>query len=142
MTLECDLEKISPDTYMCKRECCRRISKFLDIYNLPIEKLHVDCWCEKEKSKNSIIKEEKIDGPGITKLVENFTKAVINHAKDGMRKVTEEQYKDRLTVCSQCDFQDNDRCKHMSCGCVLSKKARWRSENCPMGKWPEIPKEE
>ena len=77
-------------------------------------------------------------GPGIFKMASNFTKAVVRHAADGGREVTPAEYAARLEVCNGCEFQKNGRCLHANCGCFLSKKAWWRSENCPEGKWPDL----
>jgi hypothetical protein len=82
--------------------------------------------------------------PSTINLVKNFSKAMINYAKSGFKHVTVEQYKDRLKVCQgdigvqRCEHYDNGRCKHVDCGCFLSKKAWLATENCPIGKWLKI----
>ena len=67
----------------------------------------------------------------------NFTKALKEHVVDGVKHVSEEEYKARLEQCDQCIYRDNNHCLHASCGCNLSHKAKWRSEDCPIGRWPE-----
>jgi len=82
--------------------------------------------------------------PSTINLAKNFGKAMLNYAKSGFKNVTTEQYKDRLKVCqgddinNPCEHYDNGRCKHVDCGCFLSKKAWLATENCPIGKWPEL----
>lgn len=82
--------------------------------------------------------------PSTITLAKNFGKAMLNYAKSGFKHVTVEQYKDRLNICQgdigvkKCEHYDNGRCKHVDCGCFLSKKAWLSTENCPLGKWPKI----
>jgi len=81
---------------------------------------------------------EKIKGPGIVKLAANLAKAITNHIKDGGKKVSQEEYQSRLEQCNNCQFLVKNRCRHMKCGCFITKKARWRSEDCPIGRWPPL----
>ena len=81
---------------------------------------------------------EKVKGPGIVKLAGNFAKAVANHLKDGGRKVSQEELQERLEQCNNCQFLVKNRCRHMKCGCFITKKAKWRSEKCPIGRWPPL----
>ena len=82
--------------------------------------------------------EGRIKGPGIVKLASNFARAVANHLRDGIRKVSQEELQKRLEQCNNCEFLVKNRCRHMKCGCFVTKKARWRSEDCPVGKWPTL----
>jgi len=75
--------------------------------------------------------------PSVVGLAANFAKAVARHVVDGARKVSRQIYKARLEECNKCVFQKKNRCSHMKCGCVLTKKARWNSEDCPIGRWPK-----
>lgn len=68
-------------------------------------------------------------------MAKNFIKAIGNHIKDGGKKVSKEDYEERLKQCDKCVFHKNNRCTHMKCGCFLTKKARWKSEQCPIGRW-------
>ena len=74
----------------------------------------------------------------IVKLAGNFIKAVTNHVKDGGRKVSQEELQERLEQCNNCQFLVKNRCRHMKCGCFITKKAKWRSESCPIGRWPKL----
>jgi len=73
--------------------------------------------------------------PGIIKKATNFAKAVQKHAKDGFKDVSLEQYIERIDICNKCPLQKDGNC--LECGCVISKKAWWRSEDCPKDKWPK-----
>jgi hypothetical protein len=77
------------------------------------------------------------DKPSFIRKTKNFTKAISRHAADGFTKVVLPQYIERLQACNECEFHENGLCNHEECGCILSKKAWWRSENCPIDKWPE-----
>ena len=77
-------------------------------------------------------------GPGLLRKAANFGKAVVKHVADGGKHVSDEVYLARLSVCANCPSLDPERmrCLEKSCGCRLKVKARWRSEACPLGKWP------
>jgi hypothetical protein len=74
---------------------------------------------------------------GADMILTYFAKAVARHVVDGARKVSKKIYKERLEQCHKCVFHKRNRCSHMKCGCVLTKKARWNSEDCPIGRWPK-----
>lgn len=80
--------------------------------------------------------EEEYKLPGIAQLAKNFGVAVANHAMDGFKKVTYDEYNSRIIICNNCERFENGRCKHPKCGCFVAIKARWVSENCPEKKWP------
>ena len=47
---------------------------------------------------------------------------------------------ERLATCEPCDFREVGSSAGISpCGCFIWLKARWRSEDCPAGKWPIAP---
>ena len=79
-------------------------------------------------------------GPGLLQKAVNLGKAVVRHVVDGSRKVSDEVYLARLAICSDCPSLEPTRfsCKEQSCGCRLTAKARWRSEDCPLKKWPVV----
>ena len=76
--------------------------------------------------------------PGLLRKAANFGKAVVKHVADGGKHVSDEVYLARLSVCANCPSLDSEklRCKERTCGCRLKTKARWRSETCPLKKWP------
>ena len=77
---------------------------------------------------------DTITAPSLLGMAARFTKAAVRHAADGMTEVASEQQAARLAVCQTCPYAANNRCG--VCGCFLSKKAAWRSEDCPLEKWP------
>jgi len=77
-------------------------------------------------------------GPGLVQQAVNFGKAVVKHVADRGRKVSDDVYLARLTICSHCPSLNSKRfsCNQQTCGCRLTSKASWRSESCPLQKWP------
>ena len=73
--------------------------------------------------------------PNFIKKATNLTKAITRHAADGFVKVDLPKYIERLEICNGCEFHEDGKCNE--CGCILARKAWWRSENCPIDKWPE-----
>ena len=71
----------------------------------------------------------------IFNLAGKFSKAVINHAKDGFKNVEPEVYEKRINICKSCEFFNSDFNKCNNCGCFLEYKASWNSEKCPVDKW-------
>ena len=84
--------------------------------------------------------DENLTEPGPLRKAANLGRAVARHAVDGARKLNDADYEERLAVCRSCDSCDVDRmvCREVRCGCFLRTKARWRSESCPLDKWPEV----
>lgn len=95
---------------------------------------------------------QKSDGPGLARRVSNFTLAAIGHAFAGLPTCTQAEADQRLAVCHGCELykpnKDNPkigRCTHAKCGCEISgvekfaSKLFWRDQDCPLGKWPELP---
>ncbi len=88
---------------------------------------------EADKTKETIVRNK----PKKLRLLWNFAKAVTKYVYSGLKNVSEKVYKERLSVCETCVFRQNDKCLHKSCGCSLTEKAQWKSEECPEGKWKE-----
>jgi len=99
--------------------------------------------------------------PTKTEQVKNATKAITAAAKSVVKtqilrkgRVSDEMYKERLNTCTNCpgnhavfkngalhtcgQFKDSITGKLPTCGCVLTKKARDESQNCPMGYWANL----
>lgn len=52
-------------------------------------------------------------------------------------KLTPEQVAARLAICGSCDqLRSNRTCA--KCGCFVDAKARFRSQVCPLRKWPTL----
>jgi hypothetical protein len=77
-------------------------------------------------------------GPSLAARAVNFGTAIIHHVANGMQQADDATYEVRLATCRQCASCDTDRmvCRQPSCGCSLTIKARWASENCPLQLWP------
>lgn len=94
--------------------------------------------------------------PSMVRKIGNFTKASIKHIRTGKRQATDEQVNARFSICetNKCGFfksegQGYGKCLHPTCGCGLRmvgvtgrNKLRWAEQECPVGLWKEIPKEE
>ena len=82
-------------------------------------------------------------GPTLWQRAQNLGRAVVRHVADGATSVDDAVYEQRLAVCRECPSCDTARmvCQEITCGCVLAVKARWRSEHCPLNRWP-VPHEE
>ena len=72
---------------------------------------------------------EKVQPPGAVRKMVNFTKALAEHAKNGMRLVDDAVYDSRLELCIVCPNRHYDSCG--ICGCPVDKKCSWASEQCP-----------
>ena len=77
--------------------------------------------------------------PSLVQKALSLGAAVVRHAADGAFKLDDAAYFARLDICRSCGSCDAIRmvCRDPSCGCQLYIKARWRSEKCPQGKWPQ-----
>jgi len=79
------------------------------------------------------------DRPTLAQKAKNLSDATDKHIADGRRMVNPDQFDIRISVCNDCgEWRDGIECTHPSCGCIISRKAEWHSEDCPVGKWPEI----
>jgi hypothetical protein len=70
---------------------------------------------------------------GIKKIT-NFLGAIAGFVADGMTTVTKEQYEERMNMCGSCEHLEKATCG--VCKCYLPVKAKMRSQNCPLNKWP------
>jgi hypothetical protein len=79
-------------------------------------------------------------GPSLARRAVNLGRAVVRHVADRGQKVSDDLYEARLSACRACSLCDTKRlvCLHKSCGCFLTVKARWQSEDCPLQKWTPI----
>lgn len=88
---------------------------------------------KEEQEKEEVLQQQ----PGLAKKAWNFAKAVTRYTASGGKHVSEEMYQRRLAECDSCVFREKDRCLHRKCGCKLSVKAQWKTEGCPIGRWPK-----
>lgn len=82
--------------------------------------------------------------PPLGRQAVNFITAQIRHVADGRVKATPEVLAARLAVCDACPALrvSDRRCSAQGCGCPVDIKATYRSEGCPLGKWPEFQEDE
>ena len=68
-----------------------------------------------------------------------FIKALFRYAIHGQFKnTTFKEYAERINVCAECDKLNSTKWTCGVCGCYLTKKAKWRTEDCPLAKWKNI----
>lgn len=93
-----------------------------------------DAW-ERDSQRNESASVGK--GPSLVRRAWNFSSAVVRHAADGMRHVSDEVFEVRLAICRTCASCDVEQfvCRELACGCNLQVKARWASESCPRRLW-------
>jgi hypothetical protein len=76
--------------------------------------------------------------PGLLKRAGSLAKAIGAETKAIVQRqpnLTAQQVAARLAVCASCDqLRSNRSCAR--CGCFVDAKARFRSQDCPLRKWP------
>ncbi len=76
--------------------------------------------------------------PGLFKRAGSLARAIGSETKamvQGQPTLTARQVAARLAACGSCDqLRSNRTCAR--CGCFVDAKARFRSQNCPLRKWP------
>lgn len=76
--------------------------------------------------------------PGLLRRAGSLAKAIGSEAKamaQGQPNLTSQQVAARLAVCASCDqLRSNRTCAR--CGCFVDAKARFRSQDCPLRRWP------
>ena len=75
--------------------------------------------------------------PSVAEMGKNLIQTVVDSAKNVINgegiSITEDQAKQRLTICEGCEFYTNTRCT--KCGCYMAVKTHLKAANCPVGKW-------
>ena len=82
--------------------------------------------------------------PGLVEQAGSLIKAVVNFAKSGFVRTSEEVLQQRLDICQACEYfrgivRGSDvsaRCR--KCGCNIGPKIMMASERCPLGKWEAV----
>lgn len=94
-----------------------------------------DLKCEGENTKIvcQAVKDKKEGFDGLVWRLASFAKSAINHAASGFKDASPAVKEYRLSICDKCDHNNGSTCS--LCGCVLSIKAGWASEKCPIEKW-------
>lgn len=73
------------------------------------------------------------DKPSLLTKAVSFGQAVVKHVTTGMEVVSDEVYESRMRACNACPFKEENSCK--MCGCNLLVKAKWKTQQCPDGRW-------
>ena len=73
----------------------------------------------------------------IQNFVEATTKATQEALSGGNVFVSPEIQRQRLLVCSVCEYLDRPSARCTECGCFVQIKSKVSTEECPMGKWGE-----
>jgi len=77
--------------------------------------------------------------PTITEKAKNFSKSMVNFAKNKFKTVSQKEAQRRFEICTgtdetpKCEFFNNGTCD--KCGCITALKSKIESESCPEGKW-------
>jgi hypothetical protein len=73
--------------------------------------------------------------PPATEMAKNLGTATKDYIKSGLKTVSEEEIKQRLDICGDCEhyIPHSARCK--LCGCFTKFKAKLKSGGCPINKW-------
>lgn len=83
-------------------------------------------------------------GPTLARKVSNAGAAArrvfVAYANGSRIKCTIEEIAERLAVCNRCPDRKlkNGVCQDLRCGCVVERKARFTTEDCPRGHWPAL----
>ncbi|REJ91916.1 MAG: hypothetical protein DWQ34_13885 [Planctomycetota bacterium] len=115
---------------MCQRHGCRKTEHW---HNL----------CRKHAGYFRMWEEGRGPGqqvgqpPGWLRRAWNFCRAVVRHVRNWAQYASRRVYRERLAICRACPSLDPERmvCREKTCGCYVERKARWASEECPLGKW-------
>ncbi|NIQ15948.1 MAG: hypothetical protein GTO02_16600 [Candidatus Dadabacteria bacterium] len=82
--------------------------------------------------------------PNILQKGINYAKAWIKWKRAGKPKRYPNEIRKLRRICAACKYIDEDGvCTHRECGCSVSKagifgdKLKWKTEECPIGNWPE-----
>lgn len=78
--------------------------------------------------------------PGLFNQIKSFGKALVGHAASGFKKVSEEEYNRRISICESCEhyIKEEERCD--VCRCKMTVKCNWSSSSCPLKppKWSPV----
>lgn len=84
----------------------------------------------------------RLERPGILRRALNFARAIGRHARDRFRKCSRAQIAGRLAICQACEHFTGSACAQCGCPAGSSQgflnKLAWKSEACPIGRWPRL----
>ena len=69
------------------------------------------------------------------KIVETYLNGILvrNMIEDEDDFSTQEQKDNWLSICNQCNKNNNGQCSE--CGCVILTKTIYKDSHCPINKW-------
>lgn len=91
------------------------------------------CWLYHNDERYRLLYDDKPQAPGLLKKAATFGKAIVRHALNMGRNVSDDEHARRLEICKGCEFFKGNNC--LKCGCGVLRKAKWASEKCPIDKW-------
>lgn len=124
----------------CARHGCEKLAPYYHLCRR--NRRYFDAWEAGRVAQADSAAESTataLPGPNLSQRALNFGLALVRLASHGFTAATEEEIATRLAICRSCASCDVPRltCREHSCGCDLTVKARWASERCPLGNWPE-----
>ena len=84
---------------------------------------------------------DDLQSPNLVEKGKNLAKfswQLINYIQKNYEKalvVDDEEYKERITICRECDKFREVQNECAECGCYLPAKARVVLDSCPLRKW-------
>ena len=84
---------------------------------------------------------DDLQSPNLVEKGKNLAKfswQLINYIQNNYEKalvVTDEEYKERIMICRDCDKFREVQNECAECGCYLPAKARIVLDSCPLEKW-------
>jgi len=82
---------------------------------------------------------KKTETPSFLRMLKTFAKESINFIREGAPMCSEEEYKERMSLCVECpNYTDKSACS--LCGCHMPVKAKWKTSECPDNpkKWSKL----
>jgi hypothetical protein len=110
---------------------------------LPTDKVKANCKAKMPKGSINT----GIQTPDLSTRLTNFTKAVVEHVRNGNQVVSQDVMRSRLAICRECPLfktkmnEVGGICTHESCGCTIQdnlnylNKIAWADQKCPIDKW-------
>lgn len=71
----------------------------------------------------------------MSNVIISFFDSLKNFSSSGYKLVSDEIFEERLDICKECPDFNSAISQCRQCGCLLSIKAKWASEKCPLDKW-------
>lgn len=127
------------DQYQLGQQC-KKCSARLYCNNCPCSMCGADNTIKENNTEEETVSDAPVSPPeaqnkmpSMFKQAKNFATSAAKHIANGGQNVPENLKNARLEICGGCDKLSGDRCS--ACGCIVSIKAAWASEECPIGKW-------